>query len=459
MVLGRGLSIGLTLATPNPKQLLVAFRPPSRNTAGFTTGGCRPYGLPRLEFLSSCQTARFRPLTAAAGKMTKNRFENWFVLDGVSCHAASVATSHSALTFATFEVLGHGTTVAHAAACAVNSTSIGTAENLDREWAVGVSSFNEEAYEETDHAVKQESMDALAPLFHKLGASTLRHPSGGNTDRCIFVLHFTHSSSKEKMVVVARRLACGPAVDLGGCMANSRRRPRAGVLSKLALHARRATVPTAMEPEIAICMANMGQTCTSLGLVLDPFCGSGSLLLAAAWTQKVFEQDQAQELVLIGSDAQAFVLDSQLSQKVAEDFSAFQLGGPPFLSTKNIFDYSLDGASISSIVTDPPYNVKAPALPPEEKKSAQDIEHDSLLSIYRALLELAAARLKPGGRLVLFVPKLFSGVAHGCGDLSLVKPLPSMLRLKYVALQTFRADDRRQEAFKRSLVVLEKRVS
>jgi tRNA G10 N-methylase Trm11 len=76
-------------------------------------------------------------------------------------------------------------------------------------------------------------------------------------------------------------LAKGMAAGGSDSLSWTPRRPRSGVLKSFALHKLPFTGgPTTMEPEIALLMANL---CGAVkgARVLDPFCGSASLLLAA----------------------------------------------------------------------------------------------------------------------------------------------------------------------------------
>ncbi|CAN0116693.1 unnamed protein product [Ectocarpus fasciculatus] len=88
---------------------------------------------------------------------------------------------------------------------------------------------------------------------------------------------------REKAFYICRELQLGAAVGVGRTVmtAGCGRRPIRGVLGALALNRRRRRGPTAIEPEVALIMANLAKVRSS-SRVLDPFCGSCSLLLPAA---------------------------------------------------------------------------------------------------------------------------------------------------------------------------------
>jgi tRNA G10 N-methylase Trm11 len=398
-------------------------------------------------------------------------------------------------------------------------------------------------------------------------------------------------------VMFCRRLGCGPAADRKGAMSSSKgRRPRAGILETLALHKRRGTTATTMEPELALTMANLA--CVGVGsLVVDPFCGAGGLLVPSLYLGA---------RSAVGVDASAFQADPLLADNVAADCAALGLSGLT-LATGNMLDWRsptsalaalLQGRRVDAIVTDPPYGVKAAAVdapdfdgilgekrgsgrgegsggcqntggggddgsngqgggvdsgvgvaaeapasaapasaapasaapasaapasaapasaaPASAATGIRDRDRElsggklddiyqtaSVQALYQSLLAFAAANLRPGGRLVTFVPNPFTdrraddsdgagaliataessgpwsgGTGHDSwsdagirdlGDtaaplwspkaasaLDFLGPVPPELRLKYTSVQVFRTRKRNQRPFSRALLVFER---
>lgn len=159
---------------------------------------------------------------------------------------------------------------------------------------------------------------------------------------------------------------------------NARRRPTSGILESFALKNLPFKVPTAMEPELGLLMCNLAM-CKEGSKVLDPFCGSCSLLLAAAVLG-------AREHEMVGIDANPATLNLQ---GIQANFA--HLGRPPphtiihSLAHEVSFETKFD-----CIVTDPPYDMK------EISRGDKPI--------IPTLLDLASKYLSPGGRCVFFWP-------------------------------------------------------
>jgi tRNA G10 N-methylase Trm11 len=464
-----------------PKSLLIAFRPESRHTGGFSS--VTPYALPRLEFLSCCKAAKFKPLRVSGESIT-----NWFVLEGVEAADALAAVQRCVLAHSLYETWGVGSSTSQAAEDLRTFLQNDSTPNIQSYFkTLGLSTFDAEKQVGTAVNVKAQAFADFAAAMSLRGSFKelkLLDETTGLVENVVFSLNFRTVIGA--LSIYGRRLAHGPAADPKGSMAVTRRRPNAGILARFALSRRKAHVSTSMEPELAFVMANLARVGASeTGCVMDPFCGSCALLLCAADLVEAKSQDGNRKDVsypsngiLIGFDANAFTLDKDLAGAVEEDFERLGLNHLILkLSTENIHNWRhhfLALPSLQSIVTDPPYGVKAAHIEPGKEaatasssKSRESFEFSELQNLYASLLDLAASKLQLGGRLVLFVPEPFSPEATGA--LMLIRPLPPQLRLVHVATQVFRGSRRsRLDArisgslgshFRRSLVVLEKQSS
>ncbi|KAM0788686.1 hypothetical protein ACM66B_002783 [Microbotryomycetes sp. NB124-2] len=175
---------------------------------------------------------------------------------------------------------------------------------------------------------------------------------------------------------------------------------------------------TSMEAEVSLLMANQAQA-SSGKLCYDPFAGTGSMLLtAAAFGATVFGSDidgrqMRGKKTSIRDNARQYGIENRIL-----DCSTFDLTQHPF-RTGELFD---------AIVTDPPYGVRAGAKRLGRKEGAREVtpillpgrEDEGLShqlpdyvppsvpwemsSVINSLLSYSLYLLKPGGRLVFFLP-------------------------------------------------------
>ncbi|CAM9997330.1 unnamed protein product [Ectocarpus fasciculatus] len=262
---------------------------------------------------------------------------------------------------------------------------------------------------------------------------------------------------REKAFYICRELQLGAAVGVGGTVmaTGCGRRPIRGVLGALALNRRKCLGPTAIEPEVALIMANLAKV-RSGSRVLDPFCGSCSLLLPAAhmgartWGSDVSGPATASEETgaLVGGDtggdAGVLQADREGLEQMNQDFQALGVVAPTLVAA----DVGDEESPVwrtefyDAIVTDPPYNIKAKVITTSRttNTSGRHEEADSVLPAARidstahassdggsewkagggaraeasakdlvgkviwSLLALARSSLRPGGRLCFFLP-------------------------------------------------------
>ncbi|XP_035775870.1 tRNA (guanine(10)-N2)-methyltransferase homolog isoform X1 [Anopheles albimanus] len=193
------------------------------------------------------------------------------------------------------------------------------------------------------------------------------------------------------------------------------------MINEISLKKRKFIGNTSMDAQLSLLMAN--QALVRKGdLVLDPFAGSGSLLVAAAKfgayvigadidymivhgkskptrvNQKVREKDES-----IYANLQQYGCGGQFVDVLIADFSRS-------IWTKDIV--------LDSIITDPPYGIREATERIEFKTKrkttvmTEDAVHYpstspyQLCQMYRDLLQFSARHLKLGGRLVCWFPTL-----------------------------------------------------
>ncbi|EIN11648.1 RNA methylase [Punctularia strigosozonata HHB-11173 SS5] len=174
---------------------------------------------------------------------------------------------------------------------------------------------------------------------------------------------------------------------------------------------------TSMEAEVSLLMAN--QTMATPGsLVYDPFAGTGSMLYTAAWFGAYVYGSDIDGRQMRGKGA--------INQTTGIRRAAEQYGVSQRIMDLSTFDMThhpwRKGSIFDAIVTDPPYGVRAgakrlgrrkdrpnrPAFDPAQRKDEQPYVPPTspyeLSQLASDLVHLARYLLKPGGRLVFFLP-------------------------------------------------------
>lgn len=176
----------------------------------------------------------------------------------------------------------------------------------------------------------------------------------------------------------------------------------------LALDARPFISPTSMEPARALQLVNMGLGGFGEGKsMVDPFCGSASLLLAAS----------ALGARCVGSDKLKYLLlrhkrvlpippsrhrPNRGVEKVSlyDNFAELGLPEPSIIPSLDAFGEDTaqqlieanNGEMFDAMVTDPPYGIRA----------SMEVDEPTL---FGNVLELARKLLKPNGKLVFLFPQ------------------------------------------------------
>ncbi|KAI9510945.1 tRNA guanosine-2'-O-methyltransferase [Russula earlei] len=171
---------------------------------------------------------------------------------------------------------------------------------------------------------------------------------------------------------------------------------------------------TSMEAEISLLMAN--QTLASPGkLIYDPFIGTGSLAYTSAHFGALVFGSDIDGRQMRGKDAQPGIMGAAAQYGVRRrilDLCTFDITRNPWRC----------GGLFDAIITDPPYGVRAgakrlgrkeghacnPAPPLEPRADGQPCipptKPYELSALATDLVALARYLLKPGGRLVFFLP-------------------------------------------------------
>lgn len=168
------------------------------------------------------------------------------------------------------------------------------------------------------------------------------------------------------------------------------------------LRRRKHLGPTSTNAELAFVMANMAHVKKG-DLVLDPFCGSGSILVSCS----------ARGAVVMGADLDYKVLRAASHGRAMDpNFDQYDLSRPVGVVRADMLRSAFRAAPwVDAIVCDPPYGVREGARGfrddgglPQSQTYISGTERVRFVDIIDGLLEFAAKRLVPGGRLVYWLP-------------------------------------------------------
>ncbi|XP_011178110.2 tRNA (guanine(10)-N2)-methyltransferase homolog [Zeugodacus cucurbitae] len=201
----------------------------------------------------------------------------------------------------------------------------------------------------------------------------------------------------------------------GRLIANGQRE----LIKELSLKKRKFIGNTSMDAQLSLLMVN--QALVKEGdLVLDPFVGTGSLLVSAAKFGGY----------VLGADIDFMMLHgrsrpSRITQKVRERDERVRANleqygcGDRYIDVI-ISDFSnplwREGVEFDAIITDPPYGIRESTEKVESKATSKQntrtkdmphypsTSHYSLQQLYMDLLHFSAQHLKVGGRLVCWLP-------------------------------------------------------
>lgn len=170
--------------------------------------------------------------------------------------------------------------------------------------------------------------------------------------------------------------------------------------------------PTSMDAELSFIMTNLAQVKPG-GMVMDPFVGTGSILLSCA----------LRGAYCVGTDIDIRVLRGKgADQTVFANFAQYNLPRPELIRSDNALyhrHYRTEHALYDAIVTDPPYGIRAGARRTgsrmgHAREIAEERRHDHIpqtkpypvSDVMADLVDMAARTLVMGGRLVYIIPSM-----------------------------------------------------
>ena len=213
--------------------------------------------------------------------------------------------------------------------------------------------------------------------------------------------------------------------------------------------------PTTLDHNLSFLMNNIAQVKGPNSIVYDPFVGTASILLAAAWFGAMTYGADIDIRVLTGNmyAGQSRDLDpnsvftkneknKNIPRTVFGNFDACKLPRPELIRMDNhVSDRNMNSkittGFFDAIVTDPPYSIRAGARKSGRKGGAR-VSHDAIQNskdyvaptqpyqveeVMLDLLHSAAVQLRPGGRLVYLIPVPY--------DLNPLTELPTHPCLEY----------------------------
>ncbi|CAM9394937.1 unnamed protein product, partial [Hapterophycus canaliculatus] len=378
-------SIALSISTRSLR--LVAFRGRSRHTRGFQPS--ETFALAAQELIASaCQGAGSRQHDVRLWPTEGSDVFCW-VQSSLGNEELAGAASRCVLLHGLFEVWGHGRNREEAVEDASTSRRF-TSPGLSASWSLGVTSYGRSSLSKAEEGllvggvVEEYLSSSLGRRIESLDSDIRMRiiedtcpPTARNLPRDV-QRSAGAATTREKRFYICRELQTGAAVGKGGTTIATAcgRRPIRGVLGVLALKRRLCRGPTAIEPEVALVMANFAKVRPG-SLVLDPFCGSCSLLLPAAnmgaktWGSDVRGPATAasgETLKCLGIETAGrgraevpLQADRDDLEKIHRDYRELGLV-PPTLGAADVRDeksFIRKAGFFDAIVTDPPYNIKA----------------------------------------------------------------------------------------------------
>lgn len=153
-----------------------------------------------------------------------------------------------------------------------------------------------------------------------------------------------------------------------------------------------------LPPKLARIMVNLAGVTPQNSYLLDPFCGSGTILMEASilWFDNVIGSDISQKAIEDTRDNLDWLEDE--GYRVADNTLICA-------SATELADH-LEKNSVDAIVTEPFLG-----NPRQGKERIQDIEHaiEALAELYESSFSELNQILKPGGKIVIASPVHFSG--------------------------------------------------
>ncbi|XP_050297429.1 tRNA (guanine(10)-N2)-methyltransferase homolog [Anthonomus grandis grandis] len=217
------------------------------------------------------------------------------------------------------------------------------------------------------------------------------------------------------------RASCPPLlpyeVFFGRCVAYGLRQ----LMKKLSLKTRKFIGNTSMDPQLSLLMANQAKVKNG-DIILDPFVGSGSLLVAAAEFGAYVYGSDIDYLMLHGKTKPSRIRQEKRAKDESIRANMKQYNLEHKYLDVLIHDFATifwkDCMEFDAIITDPPYGIRESTEKIGTEKDSFTVSEEHLSthypakieygipSIYRDLIIFSAKHLKIGGRLVCWFPLL-----------------------------------------------------
>lgn len=158
--------------------------------------------------------------------------------------------------------------------------------------------------------------------------------------------------------------------------------------------------PTSTDTELAFLMCNQAQL-TSQSMVLDPFCGTGSILVAAAHFKALVFGCDIDMRVLRGWSVGRSV--GETHGNIFTNFDVYGLERPEIIRNDVSLNIWRSEGLFDAVVCDPPYGIRAGS---RKKTTTSEFSTEiyEARNIILDLLDISAKILRPGGRLVYLLP-------------------------------------------------------
>ena len=200
----------------------------------------------------------------------------------------SNAVSSSILTHSMHNEIACGRSIEETANRAVQALQ---EQQLHASWFVSAIIIGD-AYCENS-VIESEIVDGFHKFWDRIGGVEHRVLKEKDAHTRYRIIVNKSSSESESVVLLVTPVSrgLGAAVDKGESLREmlasptAKRRPNNGILSRFSLSNLHYKTETAMEPELGLLMCSFAKLHKPCSRVLDPCCGSGTLLLAACVKQ------------------------------------------------------------------------------------------------------------------------------------------------------------------------------
>ncbi|XP_067929849.1 tRNA (guanine(10)-N2)-methyltransferase homolog [Watersipora subatra] len=273
-----------------------------------------------------------------------------------------------------------------------------TDEERARPFKIVLEAFNRTYSKRTDD--KLEKIDRVADALDMTGPVSLAAPV------VVYTLFEYYGPHGTEATDIPCKLYFGKLI---------RESKREGSIKKFSLKTRKFIGNTSMDPTLSFIMANMAGVGYN-SLVLDPFVGTGSLLIACAHYGAYVMGTDINKVLLHGRgrSSRAKKKWRERDECVRANFHQYGLSSKYIDvvvadASKHAL-WAIDGM-FDAVVTDPPYGIReqtlkleAPAADARKPAFMPPTSQYSLSEVFTDLLTLSSRCLRKGGKLVFWLP-------------------------------------------------------